>query len=116
MPCPPGEHGSALEAEIDRRCTAARLRLQSRARGVADTVTHYRKPAERSFTEAERDQVTILFGGLTARHDRLVQSVFESCGYSCRPLPQPDLVSCQIGKQYCNNGVCNPAYFTIGTL
>jgi predicted nucleotide-binding protein (sugar kinase/HSP70/actin superfamily) len=24
--------------------------------------------------------------------------------------------ACHIGRQYCNNGLCNPAYFTIGTL
>jgi predicted nucleotide-binding protein (sugar kinase/HSP70/actin superfamily) len=107
---------AALEAEIESRCAAARQRLENRARGTVGPVTHYRKPVERAFTEAECDRVTILFGGLTSRHDRLIQSVFQSCGYTCDPLPQPDLVSCQIGKQFCNNGVCNPAYFTIGTL
>jgi len=77
---------------------------------------HYRLPPERPFTAAERGSVTVLLGGLTARHDRLMQSVLESCGHRSIPLPQPDLGACLIGRQYCNNGVCNPAYFTIGNL
>jgi hypothetical protein len=27
-----------------------------------------------------------------------------------------DLAACHVGRQYCNNGLCNPAYFTIGNL
>lgn len=112
----PVDQRSDIDADIERRLGAARRRLESRAAVTADAITHYRRPAERPFTEQERDRVTILFGGLTVRHERLIQAVFESCGYSCRALPQPDVISCQIGKQYCNNGVCNPAYFTIGSL
>lgn len=104
------------EREILRRCDAARARLEARAGLALPAIAHFRRPAERPFTEQERDSVTILFGGLTARHDRLVQAVFESCGHACQALPQPDLSACLVGKEYCDNSICNPAYFTIGGL
>ncbi len=78
--------------------------------------THYRRPAERPFTAAERDRTTILIGGLTRRHERFIQAVFEGNGYRCDILPTPDLNAFHIGKEYCNNGQCNPAYFTAGSL
>ncbi len=105
---------SALD--VERLCAAARSRLEQRA-GLASSATEqYRLPPERPFTAAERDHVTILFGGLTERHEQLIQATFESCGYRAQRLPPPDLGACLVGKQYCNNGVCNPAYFTIGNL
>ena len=102
--------------EIERRLAAARERLERKARAGAAPIVHFRRPVERPFTASERDRVTILFGGLTARHERLIQAVFTSVGYPSLPLPEADLAACHIGKQYCNNGVCNPAYFTIGAL
>ena len=76
----------------------------------------YRRPAERPFTAAERDKTTILFGGLTLAHERFIKAVFESCGYRCEILPAPDRDAYHIGKEYCNNGQCNPVYFTAGSL
>jgi predicted nucleotide-binding protein (sugar kinase/HSP70/actin superfamily) len=102
--------------DIERRCADARRRLEARAHIVAAPIEHYRLPPERPFSTEERGEVTILFGGLTSRHERLVQAVFESCGYRSLPLPQPDLAACLTGKHYCNPGVCNPAYFTVGNL
>jgi predicted nucleotide-binding protein (sugar kinase/HSP70/actin superfamily) len=105
-----------LDLDIQQRVAAARERLEAREGLRAAGTSHYRLAPERSFTAAERDSVTILFGGLTTRHDRLIQAIMRSCGHQCEPLPQPDLAACLVGKQYCNNGVCNPAYFTIGNL
>jgi predicted nucleotide-binding protein (sugar kinase/HSP70/actin superfamily) len=102
--------------EIERRCAAARVRLEGRAGIGTAPVVHFRRPVERPFTAQERDRVTILFGGLTAKHERLIQAAFAACGYVAIPVPEADLAACHVGKQYCNNGVCNPAYFTIGTL
>lgn len=102
--------------DIERRCADARQRLERRAHIVSAPVTHYRVPPERSFTAEERGHVTILFGGLSAKHERLIKAVFDACGYRSQPLPQPDLAACLVGKQYCNPGVCNPAYFTVGNL
>jgi predicted nucleotide-binding protein (sugar kinase/HSP70/actin superfamily) len=77
---------------------------------------HYRRAAERPFTEEDRQRVTILISGLTTRHEHLIQAALDAAGYRCQPLPVPDLASCLVGKQYGNNGLCNPAYFTVGNL
>jgi predicted nucleotide-binding protein (sugar kinase/HSP70/actin superfamily) len=99
-----------------RRVEAARRRLLRRAGLDGPPVAHYRRPAERPFTAEERDRVTILFGGLTANHERLVQAALQACGYRAEPLPAPDLAACEVGRQFGNNGLCNPAYFTVGNL
>jgi predicted nucleotide-binding protein (sugar kinase/HSP70/actin superfamily) len=79
-------------------------------------VEHYRRPEERLFTLAERDTVTILIGGLTWKHEELILAVFESSGYRCARLPIPSRADFEAGKQYGNNGQCNPTYFTVGCL
>lgn len=108
--------GNEVERDISRRVGAARDRLEARAGIAQPRPRHYRLPPERPFTAAERGSVTVLVGGLAARHDLLITAVLESCGHRAERLPQPDLAACLLGKQYCNNGICNPAYFTIGNL
>ncbi len=116
---PPGgpqESRLAAEAELTRRIAEARARLEHRAHLDTPPPDHYRRERERPFTAEERDRVTILIGGLTARHEQLIQAILAACGHRCLPLPQMDLAACLIGKQYGNNGLCNPAYFTVGAL
>jgi predicted nucleotide-binding protein (sugar kinase/HSP70/actin superfamily) len=79
-------------------------------------VQHYRRPEEPVFTAAERDSVTILIGGLTWKHEDLMQAVFENAGYHCQRLPVPSRPDFEAGKRYGNNGQCNPTYFTVGCL
>jgi hypothetical protein len=105
----------AIEAEVRRRVDAERARLRDLLNN-SPTLAHFRRPAERPFTAAERDCVTILFGGLTTKHERLITSVFQSAGYKVESLPTPDVTSFQTGKEYGNNGQCNPIYFTVGHL
>jgi predicted nucleotide-binding protein (sugar kinase/HSP70/actin superfamily) len=104
------------EAAVAARLKEARARLQRSAAIAPAAVTHYRRPLELPFTSDQRDRVTILFGGLTWKHERLIQAALEACGYTCQPLPQPDLAACELGKQFGNNGLCNPSYFTVGNL
>ncbi len=85
-------------------------------RGDRFQPAHYRRPAGRPFTAAERCRTTILIGGLTRRHERFIQAVFQGSGYRCDILPTPDLNAYHVGREYCNNGQCNPAYFTAGSL
>ena len=101
-------------AELLQRVAAERARL--RAGAGLPRPQHYRRPAERPFTAAERGTVTILLGGLTSVHDRLITAVFDTCGYRSSNLAPPDLAAFQLGRQYGNVGQCNPAYFTIGNL
>ncbi|HEY8549529.1 MAG TPA: hypothetical protein VIL35_06215 [Vicinamibacterales bacterium] len=104
-----------MEAEIARRLRAERERLEREA-GLRADIAHFQKPKERPFTAAERDKVTVLIGGLTWKHEWLIRSVFESAGYKVEILPTPDVPSFQLGKEYGNNGQCNPTYFMVGHL
>ena len=102
------------DVEIKQRLEAERVRLRKIA-GL-DRPTHFHRPVERAFTAEERSKVTILFGGFTWKHEDLIRAVFQGCGYRCEKLPVPDVPAFQIGKEYGNNGQCNPTYFTVGNL
>jgi len=102
------------EDTIRRQLDQERARL-GREAGLAE-IHHFHRPQERPFLAGERDRVTILFGGLTWKHEALIRAVFQGNGYRCETLPNPDVSAFQRGKQYGNNGQCNPAYFTIGSL
>jgi predicted nucleotide-binding protein (sugar kinase/HSP70/actin superfamily) len=77
---------------------------------------HYHRPKERPFMDTERDKTTILIGGLTRKHERFIQAVFQGSGYKCEILPTPDQTAFHVGKEFGNNGQCSPAYFTAGSL
>src|SRR6478672_6503105 len=102
------------DAEIKARLEAERARLRKIA-GL-DQPTHFHRPIERAFTAEERDRVTILFGGFTWKHEDLIRAVFQGCGYRCEKLPVPNVAGFQTGKEFGNNGQCNPTYFTVGNL
>lgn len=99
---------------IEKQIAAERERLRRQA-GLVQ-IQHFRRPVERPFTAEERDRVTILFGGLTRKHEDFIKAVFQGNGYKCEMLPCPDVPAFQIGKEYGNNGQCNPTYFTVGNL
>ena len=109
---------SSLVAEstddIARLLNAERSRLRKEA-GLVQ-LQHFKKPKENAFTAEERDHVTVLFGGLTWKHEALIQAVFHGSGYKCEIVPCPDVPAFQLGKEYGNNGQCNPTYFTFGNL
>ncbi len=77
---------------------------------------HFKKPFEHNFTAPQRAHTTLLFGGLTFRHEHLLKGVFESLGYKTAVVPTPNVNAFQLGKEYGNNGQCNPTYFTVGNL
>jgi predicted nucleotide-binding protein (sugar kinase/HSP70/actin superfamily) len=104
-----------IEQEIRERVEAERRRLEAAA-APPRPGTHFRRPVERPFTAAERNQVTILFGGLTWKHEWLLRSAFQSVGYKVELLPTPDVAGFQLGKEFGNNGQCNPTYFMVGHL
>lgn len=79
-------------------------------------VSHFKKALERPFTKEERDEVTILCGGLTVAHDNMIKGVLEGLGHRAECLPVPDNDSLSLGKEYCNRGQCNPTYYTVGNL
>jgi hypothetical protein len=57
--------------EIAAKLKEARARLSIQACLVQ--LQHFKKPVERAFRADEREKVTILFGGLTWKHEKLIQ-------------------------------------------
>jgi predicted nucleotide-binding protein (sugar kinase/HSP70/actin superfamily) len=102
------------DQELKQRLAAERARLREKA-GLS-APSHFHRPVERAFTAEERNRVTILFGGFTWKHEDLIRAVFQGCGYNCEKLPVPDVAGFQTGKEFGNNGQCNPTYFTVGNL
>ncbi len=81
-----------------------------------EQLDQFRLPSPKPFTAAQRSSTTLLYGGLTLKHEQLLKACLENLGYRCEHLPTPDLDAMQIGKEYSNNGQCNPTYFTVGNL
>jgi predicted nucleotide-binding protein (sugar kinase/HSP70/actin superfamily) len=102
------------DQELQQRLAAERARLREQA-GL-NSPSHFHRPVERAFKAEERNRVTILFGGFTWKHEDLIRAVFQGCGYNCEKLPVPDVAGFQTGKEFGNNGQCNPTYFTVGNL
>lgn len=104
--------GESIEALVARE----RERLLKEAGLSTTAVRHFKRPIERGFTRAERDHTTILLGGLTTRHDELLLAGLRGLGYNVARVPVPRKADFQAGKEYGNNGQCNPTYFTVGAL
>ena len=96
--------------------SAERERLMREAGISVGPVSHFKRPVERTFTRAERGQVTIWLGGLTMRHEQLIIAGLEGMGYKVGLVPTPVKADFQAGKEFGNNGQCNPTYFTVGAL
>jgi predicted nucleotide-binding protein (sugar kinase/HSP70/actin superfamily) len=109
--------GSAtVEETIQQRLAAERARLEREAGLVQHEHHQFKRPKERPFTKSERGHTMLLFGGLTWKHEKLVQGALEGLGYLAAPVPTPNVRAFQTGKEYGNNGQCNPTYFTVGNL
>ena len=107
---------SSREELIRRRLEDERRRLEKEAGLEERSSQHFHKPVENPFTKSQRDRTTILFGGLTWKHEKLIHGALESLGYKCEAMPVPNKKAFQLGKEYGNNGQCNPTYFTVGNL
>ncbi|HEY9141900.1 MAG TPA: hypothetical protein VIN93_13470 [Bryobacteraceae bacterium] len=106
----------SIEDVIQQRLAEERARLEREAGVSKPDVHHFKRPVERPFTKNERAFTTLLFGGLTWKHEKLVHGALEGLGYQARPVPTPNVRAFQLGKEYGNNGQCNPTYFTVGNL
>ena len=107
---------TSREEQIRQRLEAERRRLEKEAGIVRRPSQHFHKPIEHPFTRSQRDHTTILFGGLTWKHEKLILGALESLGYKAEAMPVPSKKGFQLGKEYGNNGQCNPTYFTVGNL
>ena len=79
-------------------------------------IKHFKIHEERPFTKAEKPFTTVLMGGLSPAHDYLFEATMKGMGLKTQHLPPTDLDAFHVGREYCSNGFCNPAYFTIGNL
>ncbi len=77
---------------------------------------HYRAYRPRPFTRTERERVTILFGGLHWRAERLIQGAMENLGYRTRVLPTATRADLLTGREVADIGQCCPTSFTTGNL
>src|SRR5262245_65032501 len=93
--------------EEERSRLAREMGIESQPR------QHFKRPVENPFTKSQRKNTTLLFGGLTWKHEQLVHGALEGLGYKCEALPVPNVAAFQTGKEYGNNGQCNPTYFNV---
>jgi predicted nucleotide-binding protein (sugar kinase/HSP70/actin superfamily) len=107
---------ASKEELIRQRLEDERQRLEREAGIERQQTRQFHRPIEHPFTKTQRDRTTILFGGLTWKHEKLIHGALESLGYKCEALPVPNKKAFQLGKEYGNNGQCNPTYFTVGNL
>lgn len=105
------------QPEVQQLLDEARTRI-SEEEGVSfqSINLQFQRPVEHDFTADQRPTTTLLFGGFTFRHEYLIAKHFERLGYNVSPLPTPNTDAFQKGKEYGNNGQCNPTYFTVGNL
>jgi predicted nucleotide-binding protein (sugar kinase/HSP70/actin superfamily) len=79
-------------------------------------VNHYTAYKPRPFMREERDKVTILYGGLTWKHERLIQGALHNLKYNAEPLPNIAREDLDAGKELIDVGACCPTIFTTGSL
>ena len=108
--------GASVEDVIQQRLAEERARLEREAGVIKREIHHFKRPTERPFTSEQRGHTTLLFGGLTWKHEKLVHGALEGLGYRAEAVPTPNVKAFQTGKEYGNNGQCNPTYFTVGNL
>lgn len=77
---------------------------------------HFRIHRERAFLASERASTTVLFGGLSPTHDYLIEATLKALDVHAQRITPTKLEAFHTGREYCNNGYCNPSYFTVGNL
>jgi predicted nucleotide-binding protein (sugar kinase/HSP70/actin superfamily) len=80
------------------------------------TTEPYRAYKPQPFTREERDKVTILFGNLHWRAERVMQGVFSNLGYRTQILPTATRADLLAGREVADIGQCCPTSFTTGNL
>lgn len=79
-------------------------------------IEHYRAYRPRPFTREQREHVTILFGGMHWRAERLLQAALGRLGYMTRVLPTATKEDLLTGRAVADIGQCCPTSFTTGNL
>ena len=94
--------------------------VPTRVRDVAPparpTAQPYRAYKPLPFTRDERDRVTVLFGGLHWRVERVLQGALANLGYRTQVLPTASREDLLTGRELADIGQCCPTSFTTGNL
>ena len=114
---PPQARWKSLEGV---RVVKDEARVPRQQRSVAPPARHqdepYRAYKAAPFTRAEREDVTILFGGLHWRVERMIQGAMENLGYRAQILPTATTADLLTGRAVADIGQCCPTSFTTGNL
>src|ERR1041384_4643182 len=92
----------SIEDVIQQRLAEERARLEQEAGLHKREVHHFKRPVARAFTKDQRGNTTLLFGGLTWKHEKLVHGALEGLGYRAEAVPTPNVRAFQTGKEYGN--------------
>lgn len=121
-----GAHSHGCGTGLGEATTSALEKIESELRefelkerqrlGLEVDPAHWNDENPQTFTTEERGKTRLLFGGLTAAHDAIVEAGLRSLGYNAEALPYADVEALQTGKEFGNRGQCNPTYFTVGNL
>jgi len=76
----------------------------------------YRAYKPRPFLKEERDETTLLFGGLQRHAERFLQGAMENLGYKVEVLPVATKEDLLTGREVADIGQCCPTSFTTGNL
>lgn len=106
----------AMEQAVQQELARARARIEREEGLETKQPKRFKRPVELPFRRDQRAHTTLLFGGLTWKHEKLIRGALEALGYKAQNLPTPTVAAFQLGKEYGNNGQCNPTYFTVGNL
>jgi len=93
-----------------------RLRSVLPPERVTASGEHYRAYKPQPFTRKEREHVTVLFGGLHWRAERVIQGAMENLGYKVQVLPVASREDLLTGREVADIGQCCPTSFTTGNL
>ena len=108
-------NGSALPQAVEAQLREHEIKERERL-GITKKTIWRETGVAAKFTRAERPNVTLLLGGLTKSHDRLIEGAFRGLGYGVKALDCPTYDALRVGKEFGNRGQCNPTYFTVGNL
>ena len=94
----------------------ATARVRSVAPPARTASEPYRAYKPRPFKREERDKVTILFGNLHWRAERVMQGALANCGYRTQILPTATREDLLTGREVADIGQCCPTSFTVGNI
>src|SRR5215813_7887954 len=115
-PLPAARDGALAKIPVVLAKEAALAKTRTVAPPARSTAEPYRAYKPLPFTREERDRVTVLFGGLHWRAERLIQATMENLGYRMQALPTATREDLLTGREIADIGQCCPTSFTTGNL